>query len=236
MMRMAGEPSGFLPRAAAVLWILLLGGVSLALFAPRGVVPATAPPDQFSAERALRHVQEIARAPHPLGSADHPRVRDYLLHQLSSLGLDPSVQKTMAVLPAYGTAATVENVLARKHGTGGGGPALLLAAHYDSVPAGPGAGDDGAGAATLLETARALGAGPPLRNDVIFLFTDGEELGLLGASAFVKEHPWKSDVGVALNFDNRGTRGAVLMYETSPGDLALLRELAAVVRSPRASS
>ena len=50
-------------------------------------------------------------------------------------------------------------------------------AHYDSVPFGPGAADDGAGVVTLLETARALKAGPPLKNDVIFLFTDGEEAG-----------------------------------------------------------
>jgi hypothetical protein len=183
----------------------------------------------------MRHVRELARTPHPVGSAEHARVRDFLLRTLSELGLDPCVQKTMGLLSAYGTAATVENVAARKRGTARG-PALLLAAHYDSVPAGPGAGDDGAGVATLLETARALAAGPPLRNDVIFLFSDGEELGLLGAAAFVAEHPWKNDVGVVLNFDNRGTRGAVMMYETSPGNLALVRELASAVPSARASS
>jgi len=232
---MTGERSDFFTRAAGLLWILLIAWVGVTLFEPRGVVPATAPPDEFSAERAMQYVGELARAPHPVGSAEHARVRDSLLHELSALGLEPSVQKTASFLGSYGTAATVENILARKRGTGGG-PALLLAAHYDSVPAGPGAGDDGAGVTTLLETARALSAGPALRHDVIFLFTDGEELGLLGASAFVAEHPWKKDVGVVLNFDNRGTHGAVLMYETSPGNLPLLRELAAVVPSPRASS
>ena len=187
----------------------------------------------------MRHVREIARAPHPTGSREHDRVRDYLLHELRSLGLEPSIQKTMSILGSYSTGATVENVLARVRGTGTG-PALLLAAHYDSVPAGPGAGDDGAGVATLLETARAMTVGrtgdATARTDVIFLFTDGEELGLLGAAAFAAEHPWKNDVGVVLNFDNRGTRGPVLMYETSEGDLPLLRELAGGVHAPRASS
>jgi Peptidase family M28 len=232
---MTREPSDFLPRAAGALWILAVAWLGMWLSAPHGVVPESAPPTEFSAVRAMRYIREIARAPHPVGSADHARVRDYLLHQLTALGLEPTVGKTVAMLADYGVAATVENVLARKRGTSAG-PAVLLVAHYDSVPAGPGAGDDGAGVATLLETARALGAGPPLRHDVIFLFSDGEELGLLGASAFAAEHPWKQDVAAVLNFDNRGTRGAVLMYETSPGNLALVRDLASAVPAPRASS
>ena len=232
---MTREPSDFLPRTAGVLCILAVGWLAIALSAPRGVAPASAPAAQFSAERAMRHIREIARAPHPVGSADHARVRDYLLHQLTAIGLEPSVQKSVGILADYGVAATVENVLARKRGTSAG-PALLLAAHYDSVPAGPGAGDDGAGVATLLETARALTAGLPLRHDVIFLFSDGEELGLLGASAFAEGHPWKKDVAAVLNFDNRGTCGPVLMYETSAGNLALVRALASASPSPRASS
>src|SRR5438105_2344263 len=82
---------------------------------------------------------------------------------------------------------------------------------------GPGADDDGVGVATLLETVRALKAGARLRNDVIFLFTDGEEVGMLGARAFVGEHPWAKEVGVALNFEARGNTGPALMFETSNG-------------------
>lgn len=232
---MNGERSDLVPRLAGVVWILLLSWAGVWLSAPRGVAPENAPATEFSAERAMRHIREIARAPHPVGSAEHARVRDYLVGQLNALGLEPAVQKTVGLLPEYGVAATVENIVARKRGSAAG-PALLLAAHYDSVPAGPGAGDDGAGAASLLETARALTASPALAHDVIFLFTDGEELGLLGASAFAAEHPWKKDAGVVLNFDNRGTRGAVMMYETSEGNLALMHELAAAAPAPRATS
>ena len=232
---MSATRSDLLPRLAAILWILLVSWIAIRVSAPHGVTPESAPATEFSAERAMRHVREIARAPHPVGSADHARVRDYLLAQLTALSLEPTIQKSVGTLPEYGVAATVENILARKHGSDPG-PAVLLAAHYDSVPAGPGAGDDGAGVAALLEAVRALSSGPVPRHDVIILISDGEELGLLGAAAFVAEHPWKNDVGVVLNFDNRGTRGAVLMYETSEGNLALMRELAAAVPQPRATS
>ena len=53
--------------------------------------------------------------------------------------------------------------------------AVALVAHFDSDPTTPGANDDAAGVAAILETARVLLSGPPLRNDVILLFTDGEE-------------------------------------------------------------
>jgi hypothetical protein len=112
----------------------------------------------------------------------------------------------------------------------------MLAAHYDGVPAGPAASDDGSGIATLLETVRALRAGPPLRNDVIILCTDGEEDGLLGAAAFVAEHPWMHDVDVALNFEARGTGGRSTMFETSFGNAALLADFARSAPYPNASS
>ena len=81
--------------------------------------------------------------------------------------------------------------------------AVMLVAHYDSVPNGTGASDDGAGVVALLETVRAVKSTAPLKNDVIFLFTDGEETGLLGANAFISEHPWAKDVGLVLNFEAR---------------------------------
>jgi hypothetical protein len=230
------KPESRLLRVLApALWVILLGWLSITLAGPPAAVPETAPPEVFSAERAMKHVREIARAPHPVGSAEHDRVRDYLLAQFSALGLEPAVQKTTGLLARYESAAAVENILARKKGSATG-PGVLLAAHYDSVPAGPGAGDDGAGVAAILETARALQTGPGLRNDVIFLLTDAEEIGLLGAQAFTAEHPWAKQSGVVINLDNRGTSGAVVMYETSANNGWLIRQLADAAPQPRASS
>src|SRR5207249_5261569 len=104
----------------------------------------------------------------------------------------------------YQEAGGVQNIMARLPGREPGGSDVLLMAHYDGVEAGPAAADDGAGSAAILETLRALRAGPPLAHDVVALFTDGEEAGLLGAAAFVREHPWAKDVGIALNFEARG--------------------------------
>jgi hypothetical protein len=99
-------------------------------------------------------------------------------------------------------------------------------AHYDGVEAGPAASDDGAGSAALLEMLRALRARKrPLAYDVIALFTDGEEAGLLGAAAFVREHPWAKDVAFVLNFEARGTSGRSFMFETGPGNLDAARAL-----------
>ena len=194
---------------------------------PPRPLPATAPATEFSAERALEHLEQIAQRPHPVGSADNARVRDYLIGQLRTLGLEPQIQEATGVGTRYAVAGRVQNVIARLPGKSPGGPAVVLMAHYDGVPGGPAAGDDGAGTAAVLETLRALKAGQPLAHDVIALITDGEEAGLLGAAAFVHEHPWAKDVGVTLNFEARGTSGRSRMFETGPGNLDVARALRA---------
>jgi acetylornithine deacetylase/succinyl-diaminopimelate desuccinylase-like protein len=192
---------------------------------PPVALPASAPPTAFSAERAMKHVLAIAKEPHPVGSTEHDRVRDYLVAQLGILGLEPQVQNTTGVGTRYADAGRVQNILARMPGEQSGGPAVLLVAHYDSVEAGPGAADDGAGIAAILETIRALRAGGPLVHDLIVLFSDGEEAWLLGAAAFVREHPWAKDAAMVLNFEARGTTGRSLMFETGPGNLDAVRVL-----------
>ena len=186
---------------------------------------AAAPPAEFSAERALAHVREIAQRPHPAGSPDNARVRDYLVAQLRALGLDVEVQDATGVGTRYPTAGRIRNVLARLPGRTPGGPAVVLMSHYDGVAGGPAAGDAAAGTAAILETLRALRAGPPLAHDVKAVITDGEEAGLLGAAAFAREHPWAKNVGVTLNFEARGTRGRSYMFETGPGNLDAVRVL-----------
>jgi hypothetical protein len=164
-------------------------------------------------------------------------VRDYLVAELTRLGADPELEAGFAsiTLRKYHGEGNVENIVARLPGSASTRP-VMLAAHYDSVTRGPGASDDGNGVAVLLETLRALRAGPPLRNDVIFLITDGEEKGLLGAQVFMRDHPWRSEPGVVLNFEARGTGGNALMFETSAGNEWLIRDLQAAVPQAEATS
>lgn len=214
--------------SAFVLFFLAASAaLSVALVRAPAALPASAPATEFSAERAIGYLNLFAQTAHPTGSPEHDRVRDYLMGELIRLGVTPESQVATGVMPKFSSAGSVENIAARLKGSSGGADAMALVAHYDSVAAGPGAGDDGSGVVTLLETLRALKAGPALKNDVIFLLTDGEEDGLLGAAAFVSEHAWARDVRIAINFDSRGISGVSQMFETSPENGELVRELAA---------
>ncbi len=234
--------------AARLLLILAIVASMASILSPKSPapLPASAPADQFSAERAREIVAAIAREPHPIGSAANARVREELARRLRALGLEPQVQVTTAVQKTTAARASggsgvragrVANLMARLPGTrSGAGKAVLLMAHYDSVPHGPGASDDAAGCAALLETLRALKSSAPLERDLIFLFTDGEEAGLLGAEAFAEEHPWAKEVGLVLNFEARGTEGPVFMFETSQGNGQLIATLGKAASHPIASS
>jgi Peptidase family M28 len=204
---------------------------------PPDTVPASAPANQFSGARAYQQICQFAQKPHAIGSAQQALVKQYIVGRIAALGVQPQVEVTPVAIGARGSypldAGTVSDIIARLPGTAPTKP-LVLMAHYDSVPEGPGAADDGEGVGVLLETLRALRASPPLRNDVIFLFTDGEEAGLLGAKAYVDRH--RSDVGLVLNFEARGTHGPALMFETTPQNGWMIRQLVAAAPYPQANS
>jgi hypothetical protein len=228
---------GYLPGLLMFGCVVLFTLLALNQQRPPKAVAANAPPAEFSSGRAFKHIEVIARAPHEMGSAEHAAVRDYIVGELTALGASPQIQKTTVVSTRKGSpvAATVENIVARVSGTNSSKP-ILLVAHYDSVSTSPGASDDGAAVAALLETLRALKSSAPLKNDVIFLFTDGEENGLLGATAFVREHPWAKDPGVVFNFEARGNSGPSVMFETSAQNGGLIAELAKAAPHPIANS
>ncbi len=176
----------------------------------------------FSAQRAMVHVEELARDPRSFGSSGHVRAQDYLERVLAQWELTVKRQSALVQLPGYWPGGpgevNVHNLLVRLPGRRSDG-AVLLVAHYDSVPLSPGAGDNGVGVATSLETVRALGGYGPLARDVIVLFSDGEELGLLGATTFLEQHPWARDVAAVVNLDGRGNQGPVLLMEAVPSQL-----------------
>jgi len=205
---------------------------------PPGALPASAPGTEFSAERAIEHIKVIAQEPRLIGNSGFDKSRDYVIGELTALGLSPEIQRTTVTVPAELLAQLgrppdlpdlppeeVENVIARIEGTETQ-EAILLVAHLDSVSSSPGATDDGSGVAVLLETARALDAAPPLRHSVILLFTGPEETGLHGAVAFIAEHPWIEDVKLVINFDAGGLTGPSELTSTSPDKGWLIREAA----------
>lgn len=199
--------------------------------------PASAPEQRFSADRALVELRRFATEPRPLGSSASDRARDYLVERLRAAGLTVEVQHAVGVRSGTGLATfgRVENVVATLPGRDSTGT-VLLAAHYDSAAVGPGASDDGAAVAAMLETVRALRDTGPLRNDLVLLITDGEEDGLLGAEAFVREHPLARRGGVVLNWEARGVGGPSLMFETSRNNAKLIEVFTTALPHPRGHS
>ena len=194
----------------------------------------------FDSRGAMERLKIIASKPHPTGSAEHSEVRDYILKELSALGLSPEVQNSLVFkrqihgFDSY-IAANVQNIIGRIKGANNRN-AVLLACHYDSAPTSPGANDDGASVAAFLEAIKTLKTDAPPKNDVIFLFTDAEEMGLLGSEAFMNEHPYAKDVAIALNFEARGASGPSIMFETSERNEWLIKEFAKVAERPVANS
>lgn len=97
-------------------------------------------------------------APHPVCTEEHRAVADRFADQLSDWGYAVEIQETFACSDLWAICSDVRNVMARTKETGSDEPkrAVLLTAHYDSVSAGPGAADDMAGVAILLEIASML--------------------------------------------------------------------------------
>ena len=234
----SGRPRERLAGLLVVVLLLGLAAWSVASLQPPDPAPADAPAEQFSAGRASAHVERIAAGTHVAGSPANDRVVDDLVGTLTGLGLDTRVQNSVgarAYGPGEARMARVRNVVAVLPGTEPTGR-LFLTAHHDSAETGPGAADDAAGVAALLEAVRALTAGAPLRNDVVVVLTDAEEACLCGAEAFVDLHPLATEGGVVLNVEARGTSGPPITFETSRGNAGLAEAYAAAAAHPVATS
>jgi len=202
--------------------VVILAG-TLAAYRTPAPLRKDAAPGLFSAERASEILKELVGdgVPHPMGSAADSQVRGLIVKRLTALGYTTELQTGLSCND-FGACGTPTNIVATR-GELTGKDAVMLAAHYDSVPAGPGASDDGVGVANLLEIARVLTVTPPPRHPIVLLVTDGEEAGLLGASLFTRDHPLAKRIWAAVNMDTRGVSGPSLMFETGTANAWLMR-------------
>lgn len=221
--RAKSDPMKKFPSLPTLLLVIVLLYIGFSTLKPGYRPDADAPKDQFSTDRAMALVQQLAQEPHAVGFPAHEQVREYLVQQLQALGLEPQLQ-TGYTVGDWANLSRATNIMAKIKGTGQG-KALLLLSHYDSNPhSSLGASDDGAGVATILEGLRAfMEQHPTPKNDIIVLFTDAEELGLNGADLFVNQHPWAKEVGLVLNFEARGSGGpSYMLLETNGGNAKLI--------------
>ena len=179
----------------------------------------------FSVENALNHLEVISKKPHYTGSQYHEEVKNYLVDELNLLGLKTEIQNQV-VLSSWGVGTNAANIIGTIEGTNDG-KSLVLLTHYDSRHhSSYGASDAGSGVATILEGLRAfLSNNKKPLNDIHVVFTDAEEIGLLGAQAFVKNHKLVDDIGLVLNFEARGSGGpSYMLIETNGKNGNLISE------------
>jgi len=211
---------------ALLSFILIIGLIyySFSSLMPNEGASLDAPKTEFSTDRALIHLKEITKAPHYIGSPEHTRVREYLVKALEQLGLEVEIQEGFVFNERGARLDKPKNIIAKIKGSENG-KSLVVFSHYDSaLTPSFGASDAGSGVVTILESLRAYNAsGKTPKNDIIFLFTDAEEIGLDGARLFVNEHPWAKNVGLALNFEARGSGGpSSMIVETNGGNKNLI--------------
>ena len=220
----------FILAATAVLAGLLAYGI--------WTRPAAEPADAegFSADRTVKDIEVISKEHH---SVAHPeeraRVREYLVQRLDQLGADTVMQYRYDSLVGPQNKHVVYtfdavNVLAEFAPADVQDPTyLLMVAHYDSRYSQPmpkdtvwsyGAADDGYGVSVILETVnQALKYRQDWKQGIKVLFTDAEEVGMMGMKAI-----WENDrdvfdnVGFMINIEARGPWGPALLFETCPGN------------------
>ncbi len=239
--------SGTEARGALFPLIWLVAAILLLLLAMAAknhlhVLPG--PPEEsespfFDSDRAAERLARVLgdERPHPVDSEASDDVRARLIAEMRAVGLEPRMtddficnssrqSRTVSCARVRNLVATIGPDQGRH---------LLLSAHYDSTFAGPGAADAGIGIATLLETA-ALLRGRSLARPVTFLFNEGEEMGLLGARAFLELDPVARRVDSLINLEARGVEGPAIMFETSRPNAAAVAAFADAVDRPIANS
>lgn len=199
--------------------------------------PKQADAQGFSSARVVKDIEVISKEHH---SVAHPReraaVRDYLVQRLESLGADTVMQfgydslvgpKNKHVVYTFDAVDVLAEFAPLKETSD---PTyLMFVAHYDSRYSQPmpkdtvwsyGAADDGYGVGVILETvSQVLKQREHWHQGVKVLFTDAEEVGMMGMTAI-----WENDrevfdnVGMIINIEARGPWGPALLFEACPGN------------------
>ena len=200
--------------------------------------PASADADGFSSARVVKDIDVVSREHH---SVAHPeeraRVREYLVRRLQELGADtvrifsydslvgPQNKHVVYTFDAHNVLAD----FAPLHENADSVAELLFVAHYDSRYSQPfardtvwsyGAADDGYGIGVILETvSQLLKNRSEWKQGVKVLFTDAEEVGMMGMRALWENDPQVlKNVGLMINIEARGPWGPALLFEACPGN------------------
>lgn len=158
----------------------------------------------------------LSGAPGPIPALSIPAVTGAWMARLLARGEDVQLRVTLL---ADRIPATADNIVADLPGRAPD-EVILVGAHLDSWDRGQGAGDNGTGTLVLWQAARTLveqGLRP--RRTVRFVSFTGEELGLLGSQAYVRDHAAQlGSVRTMINLDMVGEpTGFATMLQPAAG-------------------
>ncbi|WP_066718561.1 M20/M25/M40 family metallo-hydrolase [Clostridium sp. Marseille-P299] len=204
-----------------ILITVLLGGLFCGYWTMR---PTRAVTEDDGYQRFLSDIEAISKEKHPSNSPAIQKVREYLVQEFDKIGCTYETD-SFIVKNEFSKNFNLTNFLvkldAKDTDTG-----VMFVSHYDSVNSSFGAGDDGVGVAAMLETIRQMSDTTDLKNDIYFLFTDGEEQWMLGAKYFTEKYmEYKDKIKLVVNLEARGNEGTLLMFETSDNNKAIIQML-----------
>ena len=205
--------------------------------------------DNFSANRVAEDIKNISQHPHSItDNKERAEVRNYLHKRLEELGGNVQIFRYDS-LQGAGFTFDAYNIYAEFPPVDKTGEEsyLMMIAHYDSryrwiltgeTEVSHGAADDGYGIGVILETVRLASAyRDKWQQGIKVLFTDGEEVGMIGMkAAYARNREIFDNVGLVLNVESRGMYGPVLLFETSPKNDRLIELYARHARYPHTYS
>ena len=229
--------------------VIVAGLLAYGLWTRPSAEPADA--EGFSAARAVKDIEVMSKEHH---SVAHPRerarVREYLIGRLEQLGADtvslykydslvgPENKHVVYTFDAVNILAEFAPLVQSEDPS-----YLLFVAHYDSRYSQPmpkdtvwsyGAADDGYGVSTILETVgQALKYRQDWKQGIKVLFTDAEEVGMMGMkAAWANDRQIFDNVGFMINIEARGPWGPALLFETCPGNEKVMDLYAKAAKYP----
>ncbi|XP_037808187.1 endoplasmic reticulum metallopeptidase 1 [Lucilia sericata] len=236
-------------------WILLYYTIAIPAFhrlpKPLNIKDEAKYPDSFIAERAEINLQKLVDlGPRVVGSsANEQGAIKYFMSYVQKLkseakdlyDIEADVQIASGSYCHWSMVnmyQSIQNFLIKIGPKGYNGTSYLLVnSHYDTVPFGPGAGDDGAMVAIMLETIRVLSqSNNPLKHPVVFLFNGAEENPLQASHAFITQHKWAKNCKALINLDSAGNGGREILFQSGPNHPWLMRHYRRAVVHPYAST
>ena len=210
----AGKAAGWL------IVIMLIAGVSF--LAAKNIIPVTGYDISvergdlvFSGERAYELAAGFATrfTYRHSGTANNRESALWTSQKFAALGYETELDEFSANL--YGRSTPLQNVVAVEPGRSP--EAIVIVAHLDQARTTvQGADNDASGMGIMLHLAEIFQK-IDIRYTLIFIATDAEELGMLGAKHFNENHSLSGRVKAAISLDNVGRYNAEGMHIAAMG-------------------